>query len=330
VASLHLSIPWVIHIILLLLLVLFIFIVYRYKVAAYFQVFLLFFYVVSLAVIVFQTKTIRASRLRISQPVSTISKNYYFLLFDEYPGERVIEQYQLCRKPDHPSSFLPKQGFTGDQDSYSNYLSTVRSSINFLTGSLQGGYNVNDAIDVLDSNIFTHGANYSFTSFSILDSRNRPNSLFSRYYFYNFNNLLTQKIIPWCISRFSRRGAGDYTDCDAYNRDALAKLDKLSRSGKAHVTYIHFFSPHSYPLVRNEPISQRIHNANEWMLKAINAIDKNDPDSGVILFSDHGLRELYIPLKQRHLNLLYYRNTIIDTALINQYGLVSLTKSIKY
>ncbi|HWD87140.1 MAG TPA: hypothetical protein VG367_03370 [Mucilaginibacter sp.] len=326
---LHLSV-WLYHGLLLLLLALFIFFVYRYKVMGYFQVFLLFFYLASLLIIVFQTKTTRATTLYLGQPVSSISKNYYFLLFDEYPGEKVISEYGLCEKPDYPSSFLPKQGFTGDQNSYSNYLSTVRSTINFLTGSLQSGYNVNDAIDAIDSNVFTRRANYSFTAFSVLDKYNRPNSLFERYYFYNFNNLLTRQLIPWCISRFSRRGAGDYTDGDVYNGDALAKLGELLKGRQPHIAYIHFFTPHIYPLVRGEPSAQRIHNANEWMLKAINAVTKNDPKAGVIIFSDHGWRAISIPAIQRNLNLLYYRNVVIDTSLVNKNGLVDLTKSIKY
>ncbi|MBS1532925.1 MAG: hypothetical protein JSU01_21675 [Bacteroidetes bacterium] len=329
-AQLHIGSPWLVYGVLIVLLALLVFIVFRYKAMAYLQVFLLFFYGVSLLVIVFQTKTIRSTALHIDTPIANISKNYYFLLFDEYPNEKVMRQYKLCEKADYPSSFLPKQGFTGDRDSWSNYLSTSRSTVNFLTGSLQATYNVNNAIDALDSNVFTHGVDYSFIAFSVLDQRNRPNSLFARYYFYNFNNLLTVKIIPWCISQITRRGVGDYTDCDAYNADALARLDECSASARPHAAYIHFFTPHAYPLVRGEPISQRIRNANEWMLEAIRVINRNDPNAGIIIFSDHGLRELFIPLRQRNLNLLYYRNAAIDTDLVNKNGLVALEKSIKF
>jgi len=327
---LHISNPWLIHFCLLALLALFVFIIYRYKVMRYCQVFLLFFYLVSLFTIAFQTKRTYAAALHLSAPVSTVSKNYYFLLFDEYPNEQLLRQHKLCGPADYPGSFLPKEGFTGDQNSHTNYISTVRSTINFLTGSLQAGYNVDDAIDALDSNVFSHNSHYSFTAFSILDHHNRLNSLFAKYYFYNFNNLLTQKAIPWCISRFSKRGAGDYTDCDAYNTDAFAKLEDVAKSGKPHVAYIHFFTPHTYPLVRGLPISVRIQNANQWMLKCISAINRNDPGAGVIIFSDHGLREQNIPFKLWNRNLLYYRNVSIDTALVNRLGLVALSKSIKY
>jgi len=329
-AQLHINNPWLIYLCLLALLVLFILIIYRYRVMEYCQVFLLFFYLVSLLNIAFQTKRTYASALHLSDPVNTISKNYYFLLFDEYPNEQLLQQYKLCEPADYPGSFLPKEGFTGDRNSHTNYISTVRSTINFLTGSLQAGYNVDDAIDALDSNLFTHNSHYSFAAFSILDGHNRPNSLFARYYFYNFNNLLTQKVIPWCISRLSKRGAGDYTDCNAYNADALTKLEELSNWQRAHVAYIHFFTPHTYPRVRGEPFSMRIQNANQWMLKCISVINRNDPKAGIIIFSDHGLREPSIPFKLWNRNLLYYRNVAVDTTLVNKLGLVALAKSIKY
>jgi hypothetical protein len=328
--QLHMGSPLLIHFAFFMLLALLVLLVYRYNTAEYLQIFLLFFYIVSLFVIAFQTQRIHSSRLKISSPVSSITKNYYFLLFDEYPNEQVMEQYKLCDKSDYPSALLSKEGFIGDQNSWSNYISTVRSTTNMLTGNMQEKYNVNNAIHALDSNVFAHGNNYSFQAFSILDDQNRPNSLFSRYYFYNFNTLLTDKIIPRLAGLFSKRGFGEYTDCDAYNADALAKLVSLSKTSPAHVAYIHFFTPHAYPLVLGQPESQRIHSANQWMLKAVRVLTGNDPKAGVIIFSDHGLREQYIPLKLWNRNLLYYRNVVIDTGLINKNGLVDLVRSIKY
>jgi len=328
--QLHIGNISAIHIILVFLAAVFVFIVYRYKIMPYLQVFLLFFYSVSLLFIIFQTKTVRSTALHISTPVGNISKNYYFLLFDEYPGEQIIKQYDLCEKADYPSSFLPRQGFAADPRFYTNYISTVRSSINFLTGSMQARYNVNNAINALDSNVFAKGSNYSFAAFSILDRNNRPNSFFARYYFYNFNNLLTQKVIPWCISLFSTRHVGDFNDCELYNADAFGKLEELSKSKRLHVAYIHFFAPHTYPLVRDVPIAKRIHNANEWMLRSIAAITRNDPKAGVVIFSDHGLREPPVPFSQWNQGLLYSRQVTIDTAKLNRSGLVSLAESIKY
>jgi hypothetical protein len=330
VYQLHVSNVTLAHVILLVLLALLIIIVYKYKISGYLQIFLLFFYTISLFNIAFQTKRIHSTRLKISAPVSAISKNYYFLLFDEYPNEQVIKEYNLSNKTDYPTSILSKEGFSCDQLSFSNYISTVRSTINFLTGSFQSKYNVNNAIHALDSNVFMHGANYSFSAFSVLDDRNRPNSIFSRYYFYNFNNLLTKTIIPWVVSLWYKRGMGDFNDCDVYNTDALAKLDQLSKPARQHVIYIHFFTPHDYPLSYGQSTAQRIQNANRYMLKAVHILNNNDPKGGVIIFSDHGLRGGPIPAKLWNRNILYYRNVAIDTGLTNKNGLVDLTKSIKY
>lgn len=328
--QLHISNITLAHLAILVLLASLIFMVYRYKIAGYLQIFLLFFYIISLFAITFRTKRIYSTRLKISAPVSAISKNYYFLLFDEYPNEQVIKEYHLSNKIDYPTSMLSKEGFTCDQHSFSNYISTVRSTINFLTGSFQARYNINNAIHALDSNVFMHGVNYSFSAFSMLDDQNRPNSIFSRYYFYNFNNLLTKTIIPWTVSLWYKRGMGDFNDCDVYNADALAKLDQLSKSAGHHVVYIHFFTPHSYPLSYGQSTAQRIQNADQWMLKTVSVLNSNDPNGGVIIFSDHGLRGGPIPLKFWNRNILYYRNVAIDTGLINKNGLVDLAKSIKY
>lgn len=330
VYQLHVGSLWAIHLTIIVLLALLIFVVCRYRVVWYFQIFLLFFYIVSLFAIIFQTKRIHSTRLTISAPVSAISKNYYFLLFDEYPSEQIIRQYNLCPPGGYPSVILSREGFTCDQHSYSNYISTVRSSINFLTGNFQAKYNINNAIHALDSNVFTHGTNYSFTAFSLMDDRNRPNSLLPRYYFYNFNNLLLKTIIPWLVSVVDRRNAGDFTDCELYNADAIAKLSALSKMNHPHVAYIHFFTPHYYPIVNDQPESQRIRNANQWILKAIRVLNSNDPKAGVIIFSDHGLRKWNIPFRQWNRNILYYRSVSIDTGLINKNGLVDLAKSIKY
>ncbi len=321
---------FVIHLVTLLILGLFIYFIFKFKALEYLQIFLLFFYTVSLVMIVFQTKRIYATPLQMGDRVHTISKNYYFLLFDEYPNERMIKKYNLCSATDYPSPILSKEGFNEDQDVYSNFISTVRSTTTFLTGKFQPNYNINNTIAAINNNVFTTGTNYSFSSFTIFDGENRPNSLFSRYYFYNFNNYLTQKIIPFLVSLFDKRGVGNYSNCEVYNVNAIGRLDELSKATRPHVVYIHFFTPHYYPIVNGESESQRIHNANQWMLKAINTLNKNDPKAGVIIFSDHGLRAQNIPFKQWNRNMLYFRNAVVDTSMVNKNGLVDLVKSIKY
>jgi hypothetical protein len=321
---------FVIHLVTLTILVVFIYFVFKFKALEYLQIFLLFFYTVSLVMIVFQTKRIYATPLQIADKVHTISKNYYFLLFDEYPSEQMIKKYALCSPADYPTTILSKEGFYEDQNIYSNFISTVRSTTTFLTGKFQSNYNVNNTIAAINNNVFTAGSNYSFSSYTIFDGENRPNSLFSRYYFYNFNNYLTQKIIPFVVSLFDKRGVGNYSNCEVYNADAVSRLDELSKATRPHVVYIHFFTPHYYPIVNGQPESQRIHNANQWMQKAINTLNKNDPKAGVIIFSDHGLRAQNIPFKLWNRNMLYYRNVAVDTSLVNKNGLVDLVKSIKY
>jgi len=307
-----------------------IFLVLRFNILRYFQIYLLIFYSISLINISLHAKKADDTSLHIDNPVSSISKNYYFFLFDEYPNEQIIRKYNLCDPSAYPSVLLGKEGFENDQNVYSNFISTEKSTLTFLTGSFQTDYNVNKAIHAIYNNAFTQGSNYSFCAFSLFDNENRPNSEFSAFYFKDFNNLSTRKLIPSFIKLFSKRGVGRSTDWDIYNANAVSRLDILSDINHPHIVYMHFFTPHIYPLVWGQPMSARIKNANEWMLKAVKLVGKNDPKAGVIIFSDHGLRVPYIPNKLWNRNMLYFRNVKIDTNLVNKNGLVDLIKSIRY
>ncbi|HVV54392.1 MAG TPA: hypothetical protein VHC47_03655 [Mucilaginibacter sp.] len=304
--------------------------IFKYRALRYFQVYLLLFYIITFMIVLFKPLKINDPSIRVANHVSVVSKNYYFLLFDEYPNEQIIKSYNICGPRDYPSALLTKAGFENDRNVHSDFIGTERSTLTFLTGSFQSGYNVNKAIHAIYKNSFTGSPNYSFREFSLFDNRNRPNSEFSILYFKEFNNLLTRKIIPYAISLFNKRGMGRYTNWDWYNARALVWLDTISRTQKLQVVYIHFYTPHYYPLVWGQSLSDRIKNANGWMQKAVGVIDQHDPKAGVIIFSDHGLRIPAIPFQLWNRNILYYRNVRIDTALVNKNGLVDLIKSIKY
>ncbi len=307
-----------------------VFLVLKFNALRYLQIYLLVFYSISLITIFFHAKKANNPSLQVGSRVPSISKNYYFFLFDEYPNEQIIRKYNLCGPSAYPSVLLDKEGFINDQNVYSNFISTERSTLTFLTGSFQTGYNVNKTIHAIYNNAFTKGSNYSFYTYSLFDNQNRPNSEFSVFYFKDFNNLSTRKLIPFFINLFTGKGVGRATDWDVYNANAISRLDGFSRMKNAHVVYMHFFTPHIYPLVWGQPMSARIKNANQWMRKAIQMVGKNDPKAGVVIFSDHGLRVPEIPYKLWNKNILYYRNLKIDTGLVNKNGLVDLIKSINF
>ncbi len=254
-----------------------VFLVLKFNALRYLQIYLLVFYSISLVNISFHAKKANDPSLHIRGQVSLISKNYYFFLFDEYPNEQIIRKYNLCAPSDYPSVLLGKEGFINDQNVYSNFISTERSTLTFLTGSFQDDYNVNKTIHAIDDNAFTKGSNYSFYTYSLFDNQNRPNSEFSVFYFKDFNNLSTRKLIPFFIKLFTGKGVGRSTDWDVYNAGAIGRLNVLSRINSPRVVYMHFFTPHIYPLVWGQPMAARIKNANQWMLKAIKLLDANDP-----------------------------------------------------
>jgi hypothetical protein len=206
-----------------------VFLALKFTALRYLQMYLLVFYSISLINISFRTKKANDPSLVVSGKVTSVSKNYYFFLFDEYPNEQIIRKYKLCDTPAYPSVLLDKEGFINDQNVYSNFISTERSTLTFLTGSFQTDYNVNKTIHAIYNNAFTKGSNYSFYTYSLFDNENRPNSEFSVFYFKDFNNLSTRKLIPSAIKFFTEKGVGRATDWDVYNAGAVGKLAALSK-----------------------------------------------------------------------------------------------------
>ena len=295
-----------------------------------FLYFLLFFYSIALVKNIFSPNTTIQDRLKINQHVASISKNYYFLLFDEYPSETIIDKYTKINKRDFISSFLLANEFKDIRNIYSNYVNTQNSTTALLTGVIENNYSINQAINSLNNNVFTDQKEYQYNYISIFDEVNRKNSVVSIEFFESNKSLLCRYIIPYVQHFFLKRGVGIFTNYEDYHNQILTDLNKITKSKIKNVTYIHFYTPHNYPLVENKSLEDRIRNANQWIRKSISTIEKNDQNAGIIIFSDHGLRLNNIPKLEWRKNMLFYKNVKIDTALVSKNGLSALFNSITY
>ena len=292
--------------------------------------FLLFFYSIALIKNVLNNTTTTQDTLKINKHVTSISKSYYFLLFDEYPNETIIHKYTKINKSNFLSSFLPTNGFKDITNIYSNYVNTQNSTTALLTGVIEKNYSINQAINSLTNNVFSDQEDYQYNYISIFDEVNRKNSLVTIQFFESNKSLLYRYIIPYFQSFFSKRGVGLFTNYEDYHNQILIDLNKITKSKIKNVTYAHFCTPHNYPLIENKSLEDRIRNANQWIIKSISTIEKNDQNAGIIIFSDHGLRLNNIPKMEWRKNMLFYKNIKIDTASINKSGLSALLNSITY
>jgi hypothetical protein len=262
--------------------------------------------------------------------VASISKNYYFLLFDEYPSETILDKYTKINKRDFISSFLLANGFKDIRNIYSNYINTQNSTTALLTGVIENDYSINQTINSLKNNVFSYQKDYQYNYISIFDEANRKNSLVTIQFFESNKSLLYRYIIPFFQHFFSKRGVGLFTNYEDYHNQILIDLNKITKSKIKNVTFVHFYTPHNYPLVENQSIEDRIRNANQWIRKSISTIEKNDQNAGIIIFSDHGLRLNNIPKLEWRKNILFYKNVKIDTISVCKNGLSGLFNSITY
>ena len=292
--------------------------------------FLLFFYSIALIKNVLNHNTTIQDKLKINKHVASISKSYYFLLFDEYPNETIIDKYTKIKKTNFLSSFLLTNGFKDIRNIYSNYVNTQNSTTALLTGVIAKEYSINQAINSLTNNVFSDQKDYQYNFISIFDERNRKNSLATIHFFESNKSLLYRYIIPYLQHFFSKRGIGVFTNYEDYHNQILSDLNKITKSKIKNVTYAHFYTPHNYPLVENKSLEDRIRNANQWIIKSIRTIEKNDQNAGIIIFSDHGLRLNNIPKIEWKKNMLFYKNVKIDTVSLNKSGLSALFNSITY
>lgn len=295
-----------------------------------FLYFLLFFYSIALIKNVLNYNTPIQDTLKINKHVASISKSYYFLLFDEYPNETIIDKYTKINKTNFLSSFLLTNGFKDIRNIYSNYVNTQNSTTALLTGVIEKNYSINQAINSLTNNVFSGQKDYQYNYISVFDELNRKNSLVTIQFFESNKSLLYRYIIPYLQHFFSKRGIGLFTNYEDYHNQILSDLNKITKSKIKNVTYAHFYTPHNYPLVENKSVEDRIRNANQWIIKSINTIEKNDQHAGIIIFSDHGLRLNNMPKLEWKKNMLFYKNVKIDTASINKSGLSALFNSITY
>ena len=292
--------------------------------------FFLFFYSIALIKNVLSDNKIIQDTLKINKHVASISKSYYFLLFDEYPNETIIHKYTKINKSDFLSSFLPANGFKDTRNIYSNYEDTQNSTTALLTGVIEKNYSINQTIKALTNNVFSDQKDYQYNYISIFDEVNRKNSLVIAQFFESNKSLLYRYILPYFQHFFSKRGVGLFTNYEDYHNQILIDLNKITKSKIKNVTYVHFYAPHTYPLVETKSLEDRIRNANQWIRKSINTIEKNDKNAGIIIFSDHGLRLNYIPKMEWKKNMLFYKNIKIDTASLSKSGLSGLFNSITY
>ena len=292
--------------------------------------FFIIFYSFTLFKVIFRNKKNINESNEIVNKIEHISKNYYFLLFDEYPSETVLKKYTTVGKSNYPSGFLLNMGFSNARNIFSNYINTELSTTAMLTGAEKNNANINTTIKALKNNFFTNNEEYKFNCISIFDDINRPNSLVSVEFFEGNKSFLVRYILPYMFHYFIPNGLGVFTDYDVYHNRATKKLNEITLSYRKNVTYIHFFTPHNYPLVENATFEERIKNANSWMLKSIKIVEKNDPSAGIIILSDHGLRQGKIPKEYWTKNILYYKNVTIDTVLLNKRGLTGLVSAISF
>jgi hypothetical protein len=142
---------------------------------------------------------------------------------------------------------------------------------------------------------------------------------------------MTRILIPFSLSIFTKEGVGNFTKFDQYHIEGLRFLNKISTvNNNKHVVFIHFFSPHYYPLVEYQKFEDRIQNANDLLIEAVEIINKNDENPGIIILSDHGYRNRKIPEDLWNKNILFYKNIDIDTTKIINYGSVEIFNSINY
>ncbi len=320
------------HLITVFILVIALFIIYIIikKAQRGFIYFLLFFYSIALIKNVLNQNTTIQNTLKINKYVTSISKSYYFLLFDEYPNETILDKYTKINKKNFLSSFLLTNGFKDIKNIYSNYVNTENSTTALLTGVIEKKYSINQAINSLTNNVFSDQEDYQYNYKSIFDELNRKNSLVAIQFFESNKSLLYRYIIPYFQHFFSKRGNGLFTNYEDYHNNILSDLNKITKSKIKNVTYAHFYTPHNYPLVEYKSLEDRIRNANQWIIKSIRTIEKNDQNAGIIIFSDHGLRLNKIPKMEWKKNMLFYKNVKIDTASINKSGLSALFNSITY
>lgn len=288
--------------------------------------FLFFWNLIYFSISLIQPTKIYQKQSQVRETSSVINRNIYVLLFDEYPNMNILDKFEkFSNQP--IKKFLLENKFISLSHTFSNYANTESSTTSILTGKILKTSDINQAIDAVTNNVFSGSSKYSFYYFSVFDDAHRPNSVVSVQFFRNISNLSTRYIIPYILSFFNANGIDNFYNYDKYNKNAIRYIETVSKKEDKHVMYVHFYTPHSYPLVEGQSIQERIYNANSFMEASINLVSKNDSLASVIILSDHGLRKLYIPESEYNKNLLFYKNISLDTTAISKEGIVAVFRN---
>ena len=250
-------------------------------------------------------------------------KNCYILLFDEYPSQYVINKFLH-----HHDLFLDnlsvKEKFRQLKKVRSNYTNTEMSIPSILYGKKSNHFKVRDAINSLSKNQFS--SKNKFVGYSFFDESNSKDAINNSNFIHSINSLVTRYFFPLLIRFFDGKGHGVFYNIEEYHQKAFELLDKSShyRGFKKQVVFIHFFTPHDQVFSKRINMLDRIQEANEFMVKGINIINKNDPNASVVIMSDHGYRGIEVPQYFTYNGLLMYRNIEIDTNIVNKQGIYRL------
>lgn len=255
-----------------------------------------------------------------------VKRNCYILMFDEYPSQHIINTF-LHHKDLFLDDFVKKENFYHLKNVKSNYIKTEMSIPSILNGKLSHHYKVRDAINSLSKNQFS--TKNQFIGYSLFDEFNSRDAINNSNFIHSLNSLATRYFLPLFISLIDSKGHGVFFNIDQYHKNAFDLLEKTShyRGFKKQVVFIHFFTPHGHLFSKRKNILGRIEEANSFMVRAVNIINKNDANSSLIILSDHGYRGSKVPQYFWYNNILLYRNIKVDSTLVNKQGIYKLFKA---
>lgn len=249
--------------------------------------------------------------------------NHYILLFDEYPSTFVINNF-LSHKETFIDNLVNNKGFITIKSVRSNYLNTEMSIPSILYAKTSNSFKVRDALNSFKENVFTK--QNRFLGYSFFDPNNCKDAINNSNFVHSFNSLTTRYLFPLLLRLVNHKGHGVFYNVQEYHNNALKLLESASKykGEKKQVVFIHFFTPHDQLFSNRKNILGRIDEANKYISKALAMISKNDPNSAIILMSDHGYRANEVPNDYKYNGLLLYKNVDLDSAAIKKYGIVSM------
>jgi hypothetical protein len=302
-----------------------------YKTAKLFSLFIVFIYLYSIVGLIFASPKKSEVNIRPLYHVDSVSKDIFILLFDEYPSFNSYKIEFPERANLHIDSYLKKNNFKSCENCFSNYTETKSSVVSILTGKLyEKEVGVYSAIDVLSKNVFTNGKNYNFYSFSIFDDINRSNSFITTLFFRDVNSIGAKYFFPYILSFFSKRGFGLYTKYSNYHFELINQMEYLLKQKTKKIGFFHFFTPHDYPSLKHSDVISRLEDANYWIKRSIDQIQRINPEAGIVVLSDHGMRRN--PFSKTDFNkiLMYYSNLEIDIDPLLKTGVHSLFRNVDF